>query len=49
MHAHYFFAKTYKIVVISQDTRPVGQTFKVSGKVEARRIAKAHNAICWNF
>lgn len=44
--AHYFNNKT---VVIAEGPRPVGQTFKVSGKKEAREIAAKHNAQPWNF
>lgn len=44
--AHYFNNKT---VVIANGPAPVGQTIKVSGKREAREIAKKHNAQPWNF
>lgn len=44
--AHYCNNKT---VVIAEGPRPVGQTFKVSGKKEAREIAAKHNAQPWNF
>lgn len=44
--ANYFNNKT---VVIAEGPRPVGQTFKVSGKKEAREIAAKHNAQPWNF
>lgn len=49
MYAHYFATKKTKFVVISKTTRPEGQRIAVSGKAEARRIAKAHNAQPWNF
>ena len=49
MTAHYFSTKTQKFVAISKDTRPVGETFPVAGKVEAREVAQQHGAKPWNF
>ena len=49
MHAHYFASKKTQYVIISESVRPVGEKIAVSGKVEARRIAKEHNATPYNF
>ena len=47
MYAHY---RNDKTVRITDSSRPVGgQVFRVSGKREARMIAAAHGARCWNF
>lgn len=47
MFAHYCNDKTVRI---TDSNRPVGGiVFKVAGKREARAIAAAHNARCWNF
>lgn len=47
--AHYF--KTYgaAFVIISADLSPRGDRHTVSGKREARTLAKQAGAICWNF
>jgi ribosomal protein L7Ae-like RNA K-turn-binding protein len=47
--AHYFSTRANKLVIISNDTHPQGITIKVSGKKEAREVAKKHNATPWNF
>lgn len=47
--AHYFASKSAKKVVISEGLTPVGEEFTVSGKAEARKLAKQHNAQPWNF
>lgn len=45
--AHYCNNKTLRI---TEGSAPVGgQVFKVSGKREARELAKQHNAKPWNF
>ncbi|ALH23562.1 hypothetical protein AVV50_gp39 [Pseudomonas phage PaMx42] len=49
MFAHYFASKKTKFVVISETNRPEGQRIAVSGKAEARRVAKERNAQPWNF
>lgn len=49
MFAHYFASKKTKFVVISETNRPEGQRIAVSGKAEARRLAKERNAQPWNF
>jgi ribosomal protein S3 len=49
MYAHYFTGKGQKFVIISETARPVGIRILVSGKVEARKIAKDRNAKPWNF
>jgi len=53
MTAHYFASKTRKFVIISSSylMRPqdrIGE-FEVTGKLEARKIAKRFNARPWNF
>ena len=47
--AHYFASKSIKKVVIATGPAPRGEEFSVSGKAEARKIAKQHNAQPWNF
>jgi hypothetical protein len=49
MKAHYFSSKSKKVLVISEGPSPVGREYPVSGKAEARKIAKQHNAEPWNF
>lgn len=49
MFAHYFATRKNKFVVISETNRPTGERIPVSGKVEARRIAKEKGASPWNF
>lgn len=49
MLAHYFASKKTKFVVISDGPTPNGKRIAVSGKVEARKIAKEHDAQPWNF
>ena len=49
MFAHYFTTKTQKFVIISETMKPVGIRILVSGKTEARKIAKDRNAKPWNF
>ena len=45
--AHYFNDKTLRI---TEGPAPVGgQVRRVSGKREARQLAKAAGAVCWNF
>lgn len=50
-YAHYIATKQIKFVLISGDNQ--GREFikkvMVSGKVEAKKVAKAENAIAWNF
>lgn len=46
--AHYISGKQ-PLLIISETMRPVGQEIKVSGKREARTMAKAHGAKPWNF
>lgn len=51
LYAHYIATKSIKFVLFSKDIQ--GREFikkvLVSGKVEARKLAKAENAIAWNF
>lgn len=47
--AHYFKTTGAAFVIISRDLSPRGDRQIVSGKREARQIAKAAGAICWNF
>ena len=49
MKAHYFATKNVKYVVLSEGPRPVGERIKVSGKADARALAKARNATPYNF
>lgn len=49
MKAHYFSSKAKKVVIISEGFAPAGLEFPVSGKAEARKIAKQYNAEPWNF
>lgn len=49
MFAHYFTGKGQKFVIISETMQPVGIRILVSGKTEAKRIAKDRNAKPWNF
>lgn len=53
MYAHYFASSTHRYLFISASPAPTfgtaGEEIQVSGKVEARRIAKARGARCWNF
>jgi len=49
MKAHYFQSKTRKILIISEGFSPVGKEIEVSGKAEARKIAKTHGAEPHNF
>ncbi len=49
MYAHYFASKGLKYIVISSSPRPVGEQIAVKGKVEARKVAKQHNASPYNF
>lgn len=47
--AHYSASKALKTVTISNTTRPIGDKHVVSGKAEARKLAKELNAKPWNF
>lgn len=47
--AHYFQTHGAAFVIISADLSPRGDRRQVSGKREARQIAKAAGAVCWNF
>lgn len=47
--AHYFATKASKKVVISESLSPTGKEFLVSGKAEARKVARQHDAQPWNF
>ena len=47
--AHFFKTSSSAFVVISNDLSPRGERRAVSGKREARQVAKAANAVCWNF
>ena len=49
MYAHYISTSKAKWVIISETTRPVGDSIPVKGKVMARKIAKHYKAIPWNF
>lgn len=49
MKAHYFKSAKEQYVIISQGFSPTGQKIQVSGKREARAVAKKHNAEPNNF
>lgn len=49
MKAHYFQSKTRKVLIISEGFEPVGKEIQVSGKAEARKLAKEHGAQPHNF
>lgn len=49
MFAHYFKTAKQSFVIISATYAPTGLRVDVSGKTEARKVAKAHNAAPWNF
>jgi hypothetical protein len=53
MYAHYFASKTRKYLVISKTPACTMadrvDEIEVSGKAEARRVAKLFSACCWNF
>lgn len=47
--AHYFKTTGAAFVIISEDLSPRGNRQMVSGKREARALAKQAGAVCWNF
>ena len=47
--AHYFKTHGAAFVIISADLSPRGDRHTVSGKREARALAKQAGAFCWNF
>jgi hypothetical protein len=49
MKAHYFASKNKKVVILSTGFEPVGTEVAVSGKAEARKIARQHGAEPHNF
>ena len=49
MYAHYFKTGSIHFVIISPDMSPSGIQVRCAGKKEARAIAKAYHATCWNF
>lgn len=48
-YAHYFASKGKKVVIISEGFSPVGKEIPVTGKVDAKKVAKRYNATPWNF
>ena len=48
-YAHYFAGRGRRTLIISQGLAPTGEEIPVSGKAEARRIAKERGAKPWNF
>ena len=46
---HYFASKKTHYVIVSTDTRPVGEKIIVTGKKEARKLAKKLRLQAWNF
>jgi uncharacterized protein YdbL (DUF1318 family) len=52
MFAHFYGSKAkgyFLIINTDASIRVSGKEIKVSGKREARKIAKELNATCWNF
>ena len=51
LYAHYIATKSIKFVLFSKDNqgREIDKKVLVSGKVEARKLAKSEGAIAWNF
>ena len=49
MFAHYFKQGKQAWIIISETNRPIGTKIFVSGKPEAKKIAKENNAKAWNF
>lgn len=51
MYAHYFARKQEKFVIIARSGRLQDQvkTIPVSGKREAKKVARENNAVPWNF
>jgi len=47
--AYYYASKTKKFVVVYLEDGSEWFTKKVSGKPDARNIAKEAEAVCWNF
>lgn len=48
-YAHYFASRQVKLLILSQGPEPIGFKIIVSGKAEARRVAKQHDAKPYNF
>ncbi len=49
-YAHFYKSGNYPIVVICDNMQGRGGiTTAVTGKPDARKVAQANNAICWNF
>ena len=48
-YAHYFKAGKKHELIISTGYSPTGETLQVSGKKEAKQLAKKLNAQPWNF
>jgi hypothetical protein len=49
MFCHYFSSKKSTYIIISETNRPIGKKMVVSGKIEAKKLAKALNLKQWNF
>lgn len=47
--AHYYASRGTKFLVIGVDGRVTGERYEVSGKSEARKLAKELSAKAWNF
>lgn len=47
--AHYFAGSGSKFLVIGIDGRMTDERYAVSGKAEARKLAKELSAKAWNF
>lgn len=49
MYIHFFKTSKTCYVIVSPDCRPIGEEKEVSGKKEAKQIAKDNGYIPWNF
>lgn len=51
VYAHYYATKSVKFVLFSEDCQAQKVLIKhfVSGKIEAKKLAKERGAIAWNF
>lgn len=49
-YAHFYKFGKKSILTINDSTRPIGGlNLAVANKAEARKLAKSHDAKCWNF
>lgn len=48
-YAHFYTIGKAKHLILSEGPQPTGKTIKVSGKAEARKVAREHGARPYNF